>query len=248
MIVRRFYEPQLAQYSYLIGCPTTRSAIVIDPVRDADQYIEAAAAANLRITHVTETHIHADFVSGSARARGAHGGDNAALRRGRARMALRLRRERWRAAAPQRRHDRRGTHSHYGAAYPRPHARASLLRREGPRHGRGACGHCDGRLRIRGQCRAPRPARARGERGRHDGRECAPALHLLGAYPEAPGLSPDLARPRRGQRVRQVARRHAFRLPWATSASRTGHFRARRETRSSSACSRASRSRRPTSA
>lgn len=65
MIVRRFYEQQLAQYSYLIGCPASHSAIVIDPVRDPDQYIAAAAAADLRITHVTETHIHADFVSGT---------------------------------------------------------------------------------------------------------------------------------------------------------------------------------------
>lgn len=65
MIVRRFYEPQLAQYSYLIGCGATRSAIVIDPVRDAEQYVAAAEQANVRITHVTETHIHADFLSGT---------------------------------------------------------------------------------------------------------------------------------------------------------------------------------------
>jgi len=65
MIVRRLYEQQLAQYSYLIGCPASRTAIVIDPVRDAEQYVAIAEAAGLRITHVTETHIHADFVSGT---------------------------------------------------------------------------------------------------------------------------------------------------------------------------------------
>jgi hydroxyacylglutathione hydrolase len=65
MILRRFVEPQLAQMSYLIGCRETRTAIVVDPIRDAGMYIEAAAAANLTITHVTETHIHADYISGT---------------------------------------------------------------------------------------------------------------------------------------------------------------------------------------
>jgi hydroxyacylglutathione hydrolase len=65
MILRRFHEQQLAQMSYLIGCSSTRTAIVIDPIRDADMYIAAAAEAGLQITHVTETHIHADFISGT---------------------------------------------------------------------------------------------------------------------------------------------------------------------------------------
>lgn len=65
MILRRFHEQQLAQMSYLIGCSDTRSAIVVDPIRDADLYIDAAAAAGLTITHIAETHIHADYVSGA---------------------------------------------------------------------------------------------------------------------------------------------------------------------------------------
>ena len=65
MILRRFHDQQLAQMSYLIGCSATRTAVVVDPTRDADMYVAAAAAAGLRITHVTETHIHADFISGS---------------------------------------------------------------------------------------------------------------------------------------------------------------------------------------
>ena len=65
MIVKRFFEPLIAQNSYLIGCAAAGEAIVIDPNRDVQQYVAAAEAANLRITHVTETHIHADFVSGS---------------------------------------------------------------------------------------------------------------------------------------------------------------------------------------
>src|SRR5687767_1837070 len=65
MIIKRFFEPQIAQNSYLIGCAACGEAIVIDPHRDANVYINAAAADDLKITHVTETHIHADFLSGS---------------------------------------------------------------------------------------------------------------------------------------------------------------------------------------
>lgn len=65
MIFERLYDHQLAQASYLIGCGATGEAIVVDPTRDADQYLAAAALQGLRITAVTETHIHADFLSGS---------------------------------------------------------------------------------------------------------------------------------------------------------------------------------------
>lgn len=65
MFFRQFYDQPLAQASYLIGCQITGDAIVVDPLRDVRPYVEAAAAEGLRITHVTETHIHADFVSGT---------------------------------------------------------------------------------------------------------------------------------------------------------------------------------------
>ncbi len=64
MIVKRFYDEKLAQASYLLGCAATGEAVVVDPMRDVDQYIEAAEREGVRITAVTETHIHADFVSG----------------------------------------------------------------------------------------------------------------------------------------------------------------------------------------
>lgn len=65
MFLRRFYDDGLAQASYLIGCAATGEAIVIDANRDIEPYLATAAAEKLRITHVTETHIHADYVSGS---------------------------------------------------------------------------------------------------------------------------------------------------------------------------------------
>ncbi len=65
MFMKRFFEPKLAQASYVIGCPGARAAVVIDANRDIEQYIRAAEAEGVSITHVTETHIHADYVSGS---------------------------------------------------------------------------------------------------------------------------------------------------------------------------------------
>ena len=65
MFFRRFYDDQLAQASYLVGCQATGHALVVDPNRHIEPYLRAAEAENLRITHVTETHIHADFVSGA---------------------------------------------------------------------------------------------------------------------------------------------------------------------------------------
>ncbi|HYW08542.1 MAG TPA: MBL fold metallo-hydrolase, partial [Longimicrobium sp.] len=65
MILKRFYDEKLAQASYLVGCGATGEALVIDPNRDADAYLAEAARAGLRVTHITETHIHADFVSGA---------------------------------------------------------------------------------------------------------------------------------------------------------------------------------------
>lgn len=65
MFLKRFFEPKLAQASYLIGCAQAKEAIVIDAHRDSDVYLAAAAAEGARIAHVTETHIHADYLSGS---------------------------------------------------------------------------------------------------------------------------------------------------------------------------------------
>jgi hydroxyacylglutathione hydrolase len=65
MLLRRFYDEKLAQASYLVGCTATGEALVVDPNRSVDQYLEEAERQALRITHVSETHIHADFVSGT---------------------------------------------------------------------------------------------------------------------------------------------------------------------------------------
>ncbi|MGE3166751.1 MAG: rhodanese-like domain-containing protein [Planctomycetota bacterium] len=65
MLFRRMYDSDLAHASYLIGCPGTREAIVIDAARDIDRYLAEAAREGLRIVAAAETHIHADFLSGT---------------------------------------------------------------------------------------------------------------------------------------------------------------------------------------
>lgn len=65
MFFRHVYEKGLAHASYVVGCQASGTAMVIDPQRDIDVYLDIASQEKLRITHILETHIHADFLSGS---------------------------------------------------------------------------------------------------------------------------------------------------------------------------------------
>jgi hydroxyacylglutathione hydrolase len=65
MYLKNFYDEKLAQASYLVGCAATGEALVVDPNRDIEQYLDVAERNGFQITHITETHIHADFVSGA---------------------------------------------------------------------------------------------------------------------------------------------------------------------------------------
>jgi glyoxylase-like metal-dependent hydrolase (beta-lactamase superfamily II)/rhodanese-related sulfurtransferase len=62
MYFEQFYLTCLAHASYMIG--SQGEAAVIDPQRDVDLYLEAADEQGLKIRHIFETHLHADFVSG----------------------------------------------------------------------------------------------------------------------------------------------------------------------------------------
>jgi glyoxylase-like metal-dependent hydrolase (beta-lactamase superfamily II)/rhodanese-related sulfurtransferase len=62
MYFHQFYLGCLAHASYLIGADG--EAAVVDPQRDVEQYLQAAAAHGFQIKYVIETHLHADFVSG----------------------------------------------------------------------------------------------------------------------------------------------------------------------------------------
>ncbi|AWX56287.1 MBL fold metallo-hydrolase [Brevibacillus brevis] len=72
MLLRYFYDEKLAHASYLVGCQKTGEAIVIDPARNLAPYFQAAKAEGVTIVAATETHIHADFVSGARELGAAH--------------------------------------------------------------------------------------------------------------------------------------------------------------------------------
>lgn len=64
MLLQQIHDPYLSQYAYLIGCPESGEALIIDAQRDVDRYLDLAAAEDLKITAAAETHIHADFLGG----------------------------------------------------------------------------------------------------------------------------------------------------------------------------------------
>lgn len=65
MFFRQIFEEGLAQASYIVGCTESETALVVDPRRDIDVYLKIAQENDLKISAVTETHIHADFLSGA---------------------------------------------------------------------------------------------------------------------------------------------------------------------------------------
>jgi hydroxyacylglutathione hydrolase len=66
MIFQRFEDKGLSQFSYAVGCEHEGEVVIVDPRRDVDVYLRFATDAGVRITAVTETHIHADYASGAA--------------------------------------------------------------------------------------------------------------------------------------------------------------------------------------
>jgi glyoxylase-like metal-dependent hydrolase (beta-lactamase superfamily II)/rhodanese-related sulfurtransferase len=73
VLFRQFVDDDLGCASYLIGDHTSGEAFVVDPAYAIEQYLDAAAAENVRITRVLETHTHADHVSGHGRFALEHG-------------------------------------------------------------------------------------------------------------------------------------------------------------------------------
>ncbi|GAB2563878.1 MBL fold metallo-hydrolase [Leucobacter ruminantium] len=65
MLLERIYDEDLAQASYIIGCQANGEALVVDARRDIAVYLDIAERNGMRIVGVTETHIHADYLSGT---------------------------------------------------------------------------------------------------------------------------------------------------------------------------------------
>jgi hydroxyacylglutathione hydrolase len=64
MIIKPFVDEGLGNSSYLVASEATGQAVLIDPQRDVDRYVQIAQGLGLRVTHAVETHLHADFISG----------------------------------------------------------------------------------------------------------------------------------------------------------------------------------------
>ncbi|WP_280771410.1 MBL fold metallo-hydrolase [Salipaludibacillus daqingensis] len=65
MYLKYYYDESLSQASYMVGCQKTGEAALIDPSRNIEEYLNTAEKEGFTITKILETHIHADFVSGS---------------------------------------------------------------------------------------------------------------------------------------------------------------------------------------
>jgi hydroxyacylglutathione hydrolase len=63
--IEPFVDKGLGNSAYLIGSHATKKGILIDPLRDVDRYLQVASERGLTLTHVLDTHLHADFVSGN---------------------------------------------------------------------------------------------------------------------------------------------------------------------------------------
>jgi hydroxyacylglutathione hydrolase len=65
MRIHHFVEPGLGKSAYLVISERDHTGLLVDPLRDVDQYLKVARQEAVRITHVCETHLHNDFLSGS---------------------------------------------------------------------------------------------------------------------------------------------------------------------------------------
>src|SRR5574338_245937 len=65
MYLQQFFVDGLGCASYIVGCEARGIAAVIDPDREVQKYLDVAQSRNLTITHIIETHLHADHVSGN---------------------------------------------------------------------------------------------------------------------------------------------------------------------------------------
>ncbi|MEA3063771.1 MAG: sulfur dioxygenase [Sphingomonadales bacterium] len=70
MIFRQLFEPESSSYTYLLACPQTRQALLIDPVLETvERDLAALQSLGLTLAWTIDTHIHADHITGAARLR-----------------------------------------------------------------------------------------------------------------------------------------------------------------------------------
>ncbi|MEF2146628.1 MAG: rhodanese-like domain-containing protein [Desulfovibrionaceae bacterium] len=75
MYFKQIAVPGLGCFSYVIGCPGAKAMAVVDPKRDIQDYLDISRDEGMRITHVIDTHVHADHVSGAHELRSVTGAE-----------------------------------------------------------------------------------------------------------------------------------------------------------------------------
>lgn len=75
MYFNQISVPGLGCQSYCIGCPAAKAMMVVDPKRDIQDYLDIAHQEGMNITHIVNTHLHADHVSGDQELSAATGAD-----------------------------------------------------------------------------------------------------------------------------------------------------------------------------
>ena len=223
MFFRRFYDDQLAQASYLLGCQATGEALVVDPNRQVDPYLRTAAGGGAA-GHARHRDPHPRRLRvGRPRAGRADRRAAAPLGRGWPRLAIRVRgAERRRAASTTATGFEVGRLQILGPAHAGAHAGASHLPGHRYRRGHRADGRAHRRFHLRRRRGTPRSAGARGAPRRNDGGRRPAALPLAPAVRDAARLPADLARPRRRLRLRQGPRRGAAVHPGLRAAVQLG--------------------------
>ena len=229
-----YYLDCLSQASYLVGDEGTRRAVVVDPRRDVEIYLDDADAHGLRIERVIETHIHADFLSGHLELAAKTG---AAISYGEGAdvdFPIDRRRQFVRPAGRQLRHDDRGGIQRMRRSFERRGGGLDdggwSCRRDGVRHGRRRRRFDARRLRIsrRHPASAGQQEPPNEQTDRANGRE---GQQLIGRCSSPQALWPQS----NGCEIRSAGGSHGgSRLrPWRTgtrSGSRAAFCSSRRET------------------
>ena len=66
MIFRQLFEPDSSTYTYLLACPDTGTAVLIDPVIDTVEHdLELIQKLQLKLAYTIDTHVHADHLTGA---------------------------------------------------------------------------------------------------------------------------------------------------------------------------------------
>ena len=77
MLFKQLFEPESSTYTYLLGCPQTGRAVLLDPVLETiERDLKTIQELGLHLAYTMETHIHADHVSSARKLKTLTGATN----------------------------------------------------------------------------------------------------------------------------------------------------------------------------